>query len=100
MLILNLVYYLLTARFYGADQKMEYGSADIENQFLEKRSQFDESIYKRDERVAGLKEFAIYAYSLSYEDAPDYNQIRFLFTKNLLDKNIIPTNDYDWNSAT
>ena len=94
-LILNLIYYLLTARFYGADSKMEYCQEGIEEKFMERRSKFDESIFVGN--AAGLKDFASYAYSLGYEDAPDYNQIRFLFTKNLLEMNIIPTKEYDWN---
>ena len=52
---------------------MEYCSADIKKQFLKTRSHFDESMYKQDENIGGLKDFAEYVYSLSFKDAPDYN---------------------------
>lgn len=40
---------------------------------------------------------AEYIFGLKFEEKPDYNRIRFHFTKNLLDKEMIPNNLYDWN---
>lgn len=40
---------------------------------------------------------AKYIFSLKFEEKPDYNRIRFYFTKNLLDREMVPNNLYDWN---
>ena len=40
---------------------------------------------------------ADYIYSLEFTSKPDYNRIKFYFTKNLLDQEMIPNNLYDWN---
>ena len=40
---------------------------------------------------------AEYAYGLSFEEEPDYSKIRFLLTKPLLDHDMIPSNDFNWN---
>ena len=40
---------------------------------------------------------AEYIFSLKFNEKPDYNRIRFYFTKNLLDREMTPNNLYDWN---
>ena len=37
-----------------------------------------------------------YAYKLEFKESPDYNNIRFLLKKILLDKNYIPDCQFDW----
>ena len=44
-----------------------------------------------------LIQAADYIWSLGFEEKPDYNRVRFLFTKNLLDQNQAPSLMYDWN---
>lgn len=44
-----------------------------------------------------LIEFAEYAYSLAYDEEPNYAKIRFLLSKVLLDKGLVPSDDFDWN---
>ena len=46
-----------------------------------------------------LTELAEYSYSLSFKDRPNYNKIRFLLTKVLLDQDLVPSKDFDWNKA-
>ena len=49
------------------------------------------------ENTKALIPVAEYIFSLKFDEKPDYNRIRFHFTKNLLDKEMIPNNLYDWN---
>ena len=49
------------------------------------------------EKTIPLIPIAEYIYSLAFEEKPDYNRIRFYFTKNLLDQEMTPNNLYDWN---
>ena len=37
-----------------------------------------------------LVEILTYAYNLEYEERPDYNRLRFMYKKILLDKDFIP----------
>ena len=46
-----------------------------------------------------LTSLAEYAYSLSFEEEPNYSKIRFLMTKVLLEKDVVPSNDFDWNKS-
>lgn len=34
--------------------------------------------------------------ALKYSEKPPYDQLRFLLTKNLLDKDMFPDNQFDW----
>lgn len=47
----------------------------------------------------GLVEFVEYVFNLDFEEEPDYGKISFLLTKNLLDLNLTPSNDFDWNKV-
>ena len=37
-----------------------------------------------------------YAYRLRYTERPDYDKIKFMFMKILLDKDYLPDNKFDW----
>ena len=37
-----------------------------------------------------------YTYSLEYDDKPDYEYIRFMFTKIILDHGFLPDQKFDW----
>ena len=50
-----------------------------------------------DPRNKCLIPLAEYIYSLEFAEEPNYNKIKFLITKNLLDQNIVPNLNYDWN---
>lgn len=50
-----------------------------------------------DARNKCLLPLAEYIYSLKFEEEPNYNKIKFMITKNLLDVNIVPNYSYDWN---
>ena len=43
-----------------------------------------------------LTQFGEYIYDLDFNEKPNYNYLKFLLTKNLLDKNKYPNNNYDW----
>ena len=43
-----------------------------------------------------LVEIASYVGSLGFNDAPNYKRLRFMFTKVLLDQDVIPKNQLDW----
>ena len=43
------------------------------------------------EKAKFLEEFAKYTYSLKFGEEPNYNYLKFILTKQLLDKNIVPT---------
>ena len=51
-----------------------------------------------DPRNKCLIPLAEYIYSLEFAEEPNYNKIKFLITKNLLDCNIVPNYKYDWNN--
>ena len=51
-----------------------------------------------DPRNKCLIPLAEYIYSLDFAEEPNYNKIKFLITKNLLDCNIVPNYKYDWNN--
>ena len=40
-----------------------------------------------------------YAYSLSFEEKPNYEKIKFMLKKILLDRNYLPENKFDWSLA-
>lgn len=50
-----------------------------------------------DPRNKCLIPFAEYVYSLNFDEEPNYNKIRFMLTKNILDFNLVPNFKYDWN---
>lgn len=37
-----------------------------------------------------------YAYELEFDERPDYERIKFLFRKILLDRNFLPEKKFDW----
>lgn len=43
-----------------------------------------------------FESFLEYTYSLEFDETPDYNKIRFLLKKILLDNDLIPNNKFDW----
>ena len=43
-----------------------------------------------------LCEFGNHVFNLEFEETPNYSYLRFLLTKNLLDRNLFPDNDFDW----
>ena len=43
-----------------------------------------------------MVEILSYAYNLEYEERPDYNRLKFMFKKILLDQEYIPNNKFDW----
>ena len=40
--------------------------------------------------------FATYIFSLEFKEKPNYNKLRFLLEKNLMERNMVPSNDFDW----
>lgn len=47
-------------------------------------------------RAYHLLPFVEEVFSLKFEDSPDYNKLRFLLQKVLLDQNISPGTKFDW----
>ena len=43
--------------------------------------------------------FAKEVFSYEFKEKPNYNKLRFLLEKNLLDKNTVPNKQYDWNTS-
>ena len=41
-------------------------------------------------------DFAEYIYGLKFEEEPNYNFLRFMLTKNLIDENQFPNLEFDW----
>jgi len=41
--------------------------------------------------------FADKIFALGYKEKPNYDELRFLLKKNLLDQNIVPNKYFDWN---
>lgn len=37
-----------------------------------------------------------YTYELEYEEEPDYNRLRYMFKKILLDQDFVPDSRFDW----
>ena len=50
-----------------------------------------------DPRNKCLIPFAEYVYSLDFAEEPNYNKMKFLILKNILDHNLVPNFKYDWN---
>ena len=53
-------------------------------------------------KITGCPEFLDFAsliYELKYDEKPDYNKLRFLLTKILLDDEIVPSKKFDWNEC-
>jgi len=46
--------------------------------------------------AAILRESLEYAYSLTFEEVPNYNKLIHLFTKLILDENEVPNSLFDW----
>lgn len=49
-------------------------------------------------RAFHISAFVDEAMSYKFEESPDYNKLRFLLEKVLLDKKITPSKKYDWMS--
>ncbi len=49
-----------------------------------------------DKRTSFLVEILTYAYSLEYDERPDYNRLKFMMKKIMLDREYIPNNRFDW----
>ena len=47
-----------------------------------------------------LTEFATEIYKLKFEEKPDYEHLRFLLKKNLMDRNMVLSNHFDWSKET
>ena len=45
-----------------------------------------------------LSEFAKEIYGLEFKEKPNYRKLKFLLTKPLLEMNIVPSLQFDWNS--
>ena len=45
-----------------------------------------------------MEAFAKEVFSYEFTEKPNYNKLRFLLEKNLLDHEIIPDNNFDWNT--
>jgi len=43
-----------------------------------------------------LKDFSNYIYTLKFEEKPNYSFLRWLLIKNLLAREIVPRNQFDW----
>ena len=43
-----------------------------------------------------LLPFAKAVYKLGFDEKPNYNQLKFMFQKNLMDKDLVPDKEYDW----
>jgi hypothetical protein len=43
-----------------------------------------------------LLPFLRYSYKLEYEQRPDYNKLRFMLKKVLMNKDVVPKNHFDW----
>ena len=44
-----------------------------------------------------LLDFAKEIYKIEFHEKPDYNKLRFLLTKEMLKKDLTPTQKFDWN---
>ena len=43
-----------------------------------------------------LLPFLTYAYNLEYEERPDYQQLKFMLKKVLMDRDLVVENRFDW----
>ena len=41
-------------------------------------------------------DFAESIYALKFDEKPNYNHLRFLLQKNLMNKDMFPNKDFDW----
>ena len=41
--------------------------------------------------------FAKEIFNIGFKEKPNYKKLRFLLEKNLLDQNMVPNKQYDWN---
>lgn len=48
------------------------------------------------EKTRMFEPFLRYTYSLKFEETPDYNKLRFILKKILLDRDLMPDNTFDW----
>ena len=96
-----LLYHLITGRIFGVPDtpgtQLPPGAKDTIKGIIKARSNIDSQIFAAENRTKGLVEFAAYVFNLQYDEEPNYNKISFLFMKNLLDLNLTPSNDFDWN---
>ena len=50
----------------------------------------------RESEVFKLKPFVKEVMKLSFNEQPDYNHLRFLLSKPLLEEDLVPGKDFDW----
>lgn len=77
------------------------------NRNLDRREEFDaikelkenlvpEEFCKSKEASRHLLSFVKAVLELDFDEKPDYNRLRFLLVKGLLDQNVVPDRHYDW----
>ena len=47
-------------------------------------------------KTMALKPVLEYAYNLEFEEEPEYEKLKFMLKKILLDENMIPIDKFDW----
>lgn len=50
-------------------------------------------------RSKHMQDFADEVFSIDFKERPNYGKLRFLLERNLLNLNIIPDKNYDWNTS-
>ena len=52
--------------------------------------------HQRLSRAFKIKSFVTEVMKLKFDEVPDYENLRFLLQKTLLDDNIVPSKHFDW----
>jgi len=62
----------------------------------QKKNQFDAKKICKQQKCLYLIDFAEKVFTLKFEEEPDYNVLRWCLKKNILEKNNVPKNQFDW----
>lgn len=61
------------------------------------KNEYTPDLLCQSDETIRLKPFVQDIFQLGYEDTPNYEKLRFYLLKILLEQNISPNNQYDWN---
>ena len=94
--VLYFLSYLLTSKLlFFANEHDNFDNTVEEAAEMKLNQQPHE--FLTDPRNKCLIPLAEYIYSIGFEEEPNYNKIKFLITKNILDIDMVPNFKYDWN---
>lgn len=89
------IYYLVTGSVLFADNAK--GSRDQIMKMKEMKIKSRPKDFLISEDLQSFIGVSEHIFSIKFEAEPDYSKIKFMFLQILLDRDLVPTKEFDWN---